>query len=143
MIPIPSEEMHSLDMNCRYFGLLPLQLMENAGAALAREVRAKAAGKKVAIVAGRGNNGGDAFVTARQLDGFETTTYLLGRSQDYLHRGSEEELGYSGASGLRPPGNKRSIGSIPRWMRPSPRCHIRDGCAWDGQGPGGWCDRRH
>jgi len=36
---ISSEEMSSLDMNCKYFGLLPLQLMENAGAALAREIK--------------------------------------------------------------------------------------------------------
>lgn len=82
MRPISPEEMNALDMNCKYFGLLPLQLMENAGAALAREVRARAAGKRVAIVAGRGNNGGDAFVAARHLAGFEVTTYLLGRSRD-------------------------------------------------------------
>ncbi len=82
MRPISPEEMNALDMNCKYFGLLPLQLMENAGAALAREVRARAAGKKVAIVAGRGNNGGDALAAARHLAGFEVTTYLLGRSKD-------------------------------------------------------------
>jgi hydroxyethylthiazole kinase-like uncharacterized protein yjeF len=77
-----SEEMHALDANCTYFGLRPLQLMENAGAALAREVRAKIKGKRIAIVAGRGNNGGDAFVAARHLADFEVTTYLLGRSRD-------------------------------------------------------------
>jgi ADP-dependent NAD(P)H-hydrate dehydratase / NAD(P)H-hydrate epimerase len=82
MNPISSEEMHSLDMNCAYFGLIPLQLMENAGSALACEVRSKAAGKRIAIVAGRGNNGGDAFVAARHLVGFEVSTYLLGRSRD-------------------------------------------------------------
>jgi NAD(P)H-hydrate epimerase len=82
MNPISSEEMHSLDLNCAYFGLLPLQLMENAGAALAREVKARSSGKRIAIVAGRGNNGGDAFVAARHLVGFEVTTYLLGRSRD-------------------------------------------------------------
>ncbi|MEI8003232.1 MAG: NAD(P)H-hydrate epimerase, partial [Methanothrix sp.] len=79
---ISAEEMTALDTNCRYFGLLPLQLMENAGAALAREVMARAKGKRIAIVAGRGNNGGDAFVAARHLVGFEVTVYLLGRSRD-------------------------------------------------------------
>ena len=39
---ISAEEVAALDANCRYFGLLPLQLMENAGAALAREVKARA-----------------------------------------------------------------------------------------------------
>ena len=79
---ISAEEMTALDTNCRYFGLLPLQLMENAGAALARAVTARAKGKSIAIVAGRGNNGGDAFVAARHLVGFDVTVYLLGRSRD-------------------------------------------------------------
>ena len=82
MRSISSEEMNALDANCKYFGLLPLQLMENAGAALAREVKARAIGKRIAIVAGRGNNGGDAFVAARHLVGFNVTTYLLGKSRD-------------------------------------------------------------
>lgn len=82
MIQISSEEMKAIDSNCRYFGLLPLQLMENAGAAVAREAAARAKGRKIAIVAGRGNNGGDAFVAARHLKGFHVTTYLLGRSRD-------------------------------------------------------------
>lgn len=81
---ISAEEMAALDANCKGFGLLPLQLMENAGAALAREIRARikvmATGKRIAIVAGRGNNGGDAFVAARHLSSFmdfEVTLYLL------------------------------------------------------------------
>jgi ADP-dependent NAD(P)H-hydrate dehydratase / NAD(P)H-hydrate epimerase len=82
MRSISSEEMNALDANCKYFGLLPLQLMENAGAALAKEVKASATGKRIVIVAGRGNNGGDAFVAARHLVGFNVTTHLLGKSQD-------------------------------------------------------------
>jgi ADP-dependent NAD(P)H-hydrate dehydratase / NAD(P)H-hydrate epimerase len=82
MMSISPEEMNALDANCRYFGLLPLQLMENAGAALAREIKAMAIGKRIAIVAGRGNNGGDAFVAARHLVGFNVTIYLLGKSID-------------------------------------------------------------
>ncbi len=82
MTIISAEEMNALDCNCRYFGLLPLQLMENAGAALAREISARVKGKRIAIVAGRGNNGGDAFVAARHLSGFDATVYLLGRSRD-------------------------------------------------------------
>ena len=79
---ISTEDMKSLDANCRYFGLLPLQLMENAGAALAREIMARAGGKRIVVVAGRGNNGGDAFVAARHLAGFDVTVYLLGRARD-------------------------------------------------------------
>jgi hydroxyethylthiazole kinase-like uncharacterized protein yjeF len=97
---ISAEEVTSLDTNCRYFGLLPLQLMENAGAALAREVKARAKGKRIAIVAGRGNNGGDAFVAARHLVGFDVTVYLLGRSRDIATEEAKrnwailERLGY-------------------------------------------------
>ena len=92
--------MTALDTNCRYFGLLPLQLMENAGAALAREIAARAKGKRIAIVAGRGNNGGDAFVAARHLVGFDVTVYLLGRSRDIATEEAKrnweilERLGY-------------------------------------------------
>lgn len=82
MIQVSAEEMKAIDANCKYFGLLPLQLMENAGAALAREVAASAPGEKIAVVAGRGNNGGDAFVAARRLVGFRVTVYLLGKSRD-------------------------------------------------------------
>jgi hydroxyethylthiazole kinase-like uncharacterized protein yjeF len=81
---VSPQEMAAMDANCKYFGILPLQLMENAGSVLAREVRAKGIGKRIAIVAGRGNNGGDAFVAARHLFGFGVTTYLLGRSRDIL-----------------------------------------------------------
>jgi len=56
--------------------------MENAGAAIAREIIASSPGKRVAIIAGRGNNGGDAFAAARHLSGFEVTIYLLGRARD-------------------------------------------------------------
>ena len=76
------EEMRAVDANCQYLGLLPLQLMENAGAAIAREIIASSPGKRVAIIAGRGNNGGDAFAAARHLSGFEVTIYLLGRARD-------------------------------------------------------------
>ena len=97
---ISAEKMTALDTNCRYFGLLPLQLMENAGAALAREIAARAKGKRIAIVAGRGNNGGDAFVAARHLVGFDVTVYLLGRSRDIATEEAKrnweilERLGY-------------------------------------------------
>ena len=82
MMYISAEEMRALDMNCRHLGLLPLQLMENAGSALACEVRSRAKGSRIAIVAGRGNNGGDAFVAARHLSDLEVNVFLLGRSRD-------------------------------------------------------------
>lgn len=101
MRSISADEMNAIDSNCRYFGLLPLQLMENAGAAIAREAAARARGRRITIVAGRGNNGGDAFVAARHLVGFDVTVYLLGRSRDITTQEAKrnweilERLGYN------------------------------------------------
>lgn len=84
MRSIPPDEMSALDANCSYFGLLPIQLMENAGASLARAIRSMAKAKKIAIVAGRGNNGGDAFAAARHLSDLDVIVFLVGRSTDII-----------------------------------------------------------
>ena len=82
MRPISPDEMRAVDANCAYFGLAPLQLMENAGAALAKEVRKRAPGRKIAVIAGRGNNGGDGLVAARHLAEFDVAVFLMGRSRE-------------------------------------------------------------
>ncbi len=82
MDAITSAQMAAIDANCEYLGIRRLQLMENAGAAVANAVKKKAASGKVVIIAGRGNNGGDAFVAARHLSGYDTTVILLGRKEE-------------------------------------------------------------
>ncbi|KGK99025.1 hydroxyethylthiazole kinase [Methanococcoides methylutens] len=67
MRSITSSRMRAIDANCEYLGLKGLQLMENAGAAIACEVKERIGSGKVLFIAGRGNNGGDAFVAARHL----------------------------------------------------------------------------
>ncbi len=60
-------------------GVPGIVLMENAGAGAARIARELlGAGRRVAIVAGPGNNGGDGFVIARHLlnDGFHVSVFL-------------------------------------------------------------------
>ncbi|MHC1635849.1 MAG: NAD(P)H-hydrate dehydratase [Candidatus Methanospirareceae archaeon] len=81
---ITSEEMAALDENCDFFGLSRLQLMENAGASIAREIKKRfGKGESITIVAGKGNNGGDAFVAARHLQGeYDIKVLLLGASKD-------------------------------------------------------------
>ena len=87
---ITSEEMAALDENCTFFGLTPLQLMENAGAHIANELKKRFDGEgksrdkrvKVTILAGKGNNGGDAFAAARQLHGFDVKILLIGQSDE-------------------------------------------------------------
>ena len=46
------------------------ELMERAGLAIAREVRRFAVGRSVLLLAGPGNNGGDAYAAARHLAGW-------------------------------------------------------------------------
>lgn len=50
------------------YGMLGLVLMENAGRNLAYELLARAPCRRVVIVVGKGNNGGDGWVIARHLD---------------------------------------------------------------------------
>ena len=49
------------------YGLSTLALMENAGAAVARHACSFSPSRKIAIICGKGNNGGDGFVAARHL----------------------------------------------------------------------------
>ena len=50
------------------FGVPSLTLMENAGTAVAKFVASRyPSAKKIAVVCGKGNNGGDGFVAARKL----------------------------------------------------------------------------
>ncbi|NOX96875.1 MAG: NAD(P)H-hydrate dehydratase [Nitrospirae bacterium] len=85
---VTPEEMREIDRKAiEEFQIPSLQLMENAGrqiAEAAREMLRFPLGKRVAIFAGRGNNGGDGFVAARYLveEEAEIDIYLLGKKED-------------------------------------------------------------
>lgn len=79
---ITADRMAAVDRNATALGVSQRQLMESAGGAVARAVPEVAEpGASVAVVGGRGNNGGDAFVAARFLDDYDATTFLLGRPE--------------------------------------------------------------
>ena len=79
---ITTERMAAVDANAAALGVPRKQLMESSGNAVAREVRSVAdPGSIVALVCGRGNNGGDALVAARFLSAYDTTVHLLGRPE--------------------------------------------------------------
>lgn len=59
-------QMKQMEQNANKSGVSYLQMMENAGTAAYREIRsAWPEARSLAIVAGKGNNGGDGFVVAR------------------------------------------------------------------------------
>ena len=79
---ISTGRMAAVDANAAALGVPRKQLMESSGNAVAREVRAVAEpGAEVALLCGRGNNGGDAFVAARFLSEYDATVHLLGRPE--------------------------------------------------------------
>ena len=65
---IPPEEVKVLDQNASFLGVRTITLMENAGAAVARAIEDMSKpSSRIAVVCGKGNNGGDGFVAARYL----------------------------------------------------------------------------
>jgi NAD(P)H-hydrate epimerase len=79
---LTGSEMAVVDANAAGLGVPRKQLMESSGNAVARVVRDVAdPGDSITVVAGRGNNGGDAFVAARFLEEFDLRVRLLGRAE--------------------------------------------------------------
>ncbi len=66
---VTTAQMKEIERNADEAGLSYYQMMENAGTAAAEEIARceNAGGKRVLIVCGKGNNGGDGFVVARKL----------------------------------------------------------------------------
>lgn len=79
---ISRDRMAAVDRNAEALGVPRRQLMESSGNAIARTVRNLVdPGETVAIVAGRGNNGGDGFVAARFLADYDVEVQLIGRPE--------------------------------------------------------------
>jgi len=77
-------QMHRLEESCAKIGLTTDVLMENAGKAVAEEVRRILGNidqQHILFLIGPGNNGGDGLVAARHLHewGVRVTIYLLGQ----------------------------------------------------------------
>src|SRR6185437_6375789 len=78
---VTAAEMREIDrLSSERYGVPSLTLMENAGTALAEFVMAEyPKAKRIAVICGKGNNGGDGFVAARKLHdaGREVRVLLL------------------------------------------------------------------
>ncbi|MBM2826249.1 MAG: epimerase / dehydratase, partial [Dehalococcoidia bacterium] len=85
---VTAAQMREIDRRAEAAGLSTQALMENAGRAVAREVRGwlgRVAGVRMLAMVGPGNNGGDGLVAARHLHdwGADIIIYLLApRSHD-------------------------------------------------------------
>ncbi|MCZ6866479.1 MAG: bifunctional ADP-dependent NAD(P)H-hydrate dehydratase/NAD(P)H-hydrate epimerase, partial [Chloroflexi bacterium] len=81
------KEMRRLEESASNHGISTDDLMERAGLAVAQEVRKAlrtVAGKRVLVLVGPGNNGGDGLVAARHLArwGASVTAYLATKRQE-------------------------------------------------------------
>jgi len=76
---VSAAEMREIDRNtAEHFGVPSLTLMENAGAAVARFVLSEyPQARRISILCGKGNNGGDGFVAARILIEASRTVRVL------------------------------------------------------------------
>ncbi len=97
MLAVTSQEMRELDrLTIEQYRVPSLELMENAGAAVAEALLARfgrQAKAGVLVVCGKGNNGGDGFVVARHLKkkSIPCETVLLARKEE-ISRDAAENL---------------------------------------------------
>ncbi|MFQ5740773.1 MAG: NAD(P)H-hydrate dehydratase [Acidobacteriota bacterium] len=109
------------------YGMPGLLLMENAGIqlylALKQHFEDALEGKRTAVICGKGNNGGDGIVLARQLAqrGLHPDLYLLSRVAD-VSGDAAINLRIFVASGWR----VEEVTSIQRWEEIKPRLRLYD-----------------
>ena len=93
---VTSREMKALEINAEYCGLSRLQLMENAGNAVASEISLRFPSRKTKLVffCGLGGNGGDGFVAARHLLslGYSVQVVLAGRASQITNMEARKNL---------------------------------------------------
>ena len=76
---VTSDQMREIEQRAAAIGLPPEVLMENAGLAVAQEIKSwlgNIAGRHILILIGPGNNGGDGLVTARHLHDWGADVHL-------------------------------------------------------------------
>src|SRR4029077_8349687 len=87
---LTAEEMRQADrLTTERYGISSLSLMENAGKSVADFVTGRFRGlesRRIVVLCGKGNNGGDGFVAARHLaDAGATPIVILVAAQDEMH----------------------------------------------------------
>lgn len=80
-----ADEMRTIDSETiNNYGIPGVVLMERAGLSVASKVKELVGRGTVIVVSGRGNNGGDGFVVARNLynDGWDVRVFLTAKPED-------------------------------------------------------------
>jgi len=97
---IDHKEVKIMDINSLWLGRGVGELMENAGRGIAEEVARGGEGRKVLVICGTGNNGGDGLVAARYLarEGYEVSVFILG--EEMKSRESRRNLELLEAEGV-------------------------------------------
>jgi len=111
---ITAAEMKAIDINTSQLGMEPIQLMENAGGAVAEIIAAHIHSEKmkigetnpseeemfeshpkVLLFAGLGNNGGDVFVAARHLENYGIASLVLLTGSEQQIKTPEAQKNYA------------------------------------------------
>jgi hydroxyethylthiazole kinase-like uncharacterized protein yjeF len=82
---VTAEEMRKIDRETvEGFGIPGVVLMERAGLAVSSKIKELVGRKRVLVVSGSGNNGGDGLVVARNLhnEGWDIRVFLAARPED-------------------------------------------------------------
>ncbi len=91
---VTAAEMREIDrVTSEKFGVPSLALMENVGSAVAEFVLSRyPAAKRIGVICGKGNNGGDGFVAARKLREAGKEAHLLLLAEPSELRGDAAEV---------------------------------------------------
>lgn len=104
--PMTAEQMRGTDRRAQRMGVSSRDLMEQAGAAVAVAARAilnstdRQSSGRVLVLAGPGNNGGDAFVAARRLADFGISSVVVLVTTDRRPRAGEAQANWEALQGL-------------------------------------------
>jgi NAD(P)H-hydrate epimerase len=98
---LTTSEMYGADAAAIAAGVSGRELMERAGAAVAKEILLRWKRRPVAVLCGPGNNGGDGFVAARHLAlaGWDVRLFLLGSPDRLKGEAATAARAWSGAIG--------------------------------------------